>query len=54
MISSFLKTKFNKDHDIVHAHNISSALAMKNIKGKKYYQFMEFFQIKLMIYMEKH
>ena len=35
MISSFLKTKFNKDHDIVHAHNISSALAMKNIKGKK-------------------
>jgi len=35
MISSFLKTIFNKDHDIVHAHNISSALAMKNIKGKK-------------------
>jgi glycosyltransferase involved in cell wall biosynthesis len=35
MISSFLKTKFNKDHDIVHAHNIASALAMKNIKGKK-------------------
>ena len=35
MISSFLKTKFNKDYDIVHAHNISSALAMKNIKGKK-------------------
>ena len=35
MISSFFKTKFNKDHDIVHAHNISSALAMKNIKGKK-------------------
>ena len=35
MISSFLKTKFNKDYDIVHAHNIASALAMKNIKGKK-------------------
>ena len=35
MISSFLKTKFNKDYDIVHAHNISSALAMKNTKGKK-------------------
>ena len=35
MISSFLKTKFNKDYDIVHAHNISSALAIKNIKGKK-------------------
>jgi glycosyltransferase involved in cell wall biosynthesis len=35
MISSFLKTKFNNDQDIVHAHNISSALAMKNIKGKK-------------------
>jgi len=35
MISSFLKTKFNNVHDIVHAHNISSALAMKNIKGKK-------------------
>jgi len=35
MISSFLKTKFKNDHDIVHAHNISSALAMKNIKGKK-------------------
>ena len=35
MISSFFKTKFNKDHDIVHAHNISSALGMKNIKGKK-------------------
>jgi glycosyltransferase involved in cell wall biosynthesis len=35
MISSFLKTKFNNDQDIVHAHNISSALAMKNTKGKK-------------------
>ena len=35
MISSFLKTKFNNAHDIVHAHNIPSALAMKNTKGKK-------------------
>ena len=35
MISSFLKTKFNNAYDIVHAHNIPSALAMKNIKGKK-------------------
>jgi len=35
MISSFLKTKFKKNHDIVHAHNIPSALAMKNSSGKK-------------------
>ncbi len=35
MISSFLKTKFKKNFDIVHAHNIPSALAMKNISGKK-------------------
>lgn len=35
MISSFLKTKLKKDQDIVHAHNIPSALAMKNINGKK-------------------
>lgn len=35
MISSFLKTKFKKDQDIVHAHNIPSALAMKNTTGKK-------------------
>ena len=35
MISSFIKTKFKKDYDIVHAHNIPSALAMKNIQGKK-------------------
>ena len=35
MISSFFKTKFKKDYDIVHAHNIPSALAMKNVKGKK-------------------
>jgi len=35
MISSFFKTKFKNNYDIVHAHNIPSALAMKNIKGKK-------------------
>jgi len=35
MISSFLKAKFKKNHDIVHAHNIPSALAMKNSSGKK-------------------
>ena len=35
MISSFLKTKFKKNYDIVHAHNPASALAMTNISGKK-------------------
>ena len=35
MISSFLKTKFKKDYDIVHAHNTPSAFAMKNVVGKK-------------------
>jgi len=35
MVSSFLKTKFKKNFDIVHAHNIPSALAMKNSSGKK-------------------
>lgn len=35
MISSFLKSKFKKKFDIVHAHNIPSAYAMKNIEGKK-------------------
>jgi len=35
MISSSLKTKFMKKYDIVHAHNIPSAQAMKNAKGKK-------------------
>ena len=35
MISSFLKSKFKKNFDIVHAHNIPSALAMKNSSGKK-------------------
>jgi len=35
MLSSSLKTKFMKHNDIVHAHNIPSAKAMKNAKGKK-------------------
>ena len=35
MVSSFFKTKFKKNHDIVHAHNIPAALAMKNTSGKK-------------------
>ena len=35
MISSFFKTKFKKNQDIVHAHNIPAALAMKNSSGKK-------------------
>jgi len=35
MVSSFLKTKFAKKYDIVHAQNIISAPAMKNISGKK-------------------
>lgn len=35
MVSSFLKSKFKKNQDIVHAHNIPAALAMKNTSGKK-------------------
>ena len=35
MLSSSLKAKFMKHNDIVHAHNIPSAKAMKNAKGKK-------------------
>ena len=35
MISSFLKTKFKKNMDIVHAHHLAGALAMKNVSGKK-------------------
>jgi len=35
MLSSFLKTRSMKDNDIVHAHNIPSALAMKKTSGKK-------------------
>jgi glycosyltransferase involved in cell wall biosynthesis len=35
MVSAFLKTKFKKGNDIVHAHNLPSALPMKNANGKK-------------------
>ncbi|MGY5141449.1 MAG: glycosyltransferase family 4 protein [Nitrosopumilus sp.] len=35
MLSSSLKAKFKKNSDIVHAHNIPSAKAMKNASGKK-------------------
>ena len=35
MVSSFLKSRFKKNFDIVHAHNIPAALAMKNSSGKK-------------------
>lgn len=35
MLSSFLKTKFKKNYDVVHAHNIPAAFAMKNVHGKK-------------------
>ena len=35
MLSSFFKSKFQDDYDIVHAQNPISALAMKNIKAKK-------------------
>ena len=35
MLSSFLKTKFKKGNDIVHAHHIVGALSMKNFSCKK-------------------
>jgi len=35
MLSSSIKTRFMKKYDIVHAHNVPSAKAMKNAKGKK-------------------
>jgi len=35
MIPSYLKSKFNFFFDIIHAHNIQSALTMKNSSGKK-------------------
>ncbi len=35
MVSSFIKSKFKKNYDIVHAQNPMSALAMKNVNGKK-------------------
>jgi len=35
MLSSFFKTKFRKNYDIVHAQHPIAALAMKNVSGKK-------------------
>ena len=35
MLSAFLKTKFRKGNDIVHAHNLPSAFPMKHASGKK-------------------
>ena len=35
MLSAFLKTKFKKGNDIIHAHNLPSALPMKHASGKK-------------------
>ena len=35
MFSSYIKSKFKKNFDIIHAHNIPAALAMKNFSGKK-------------------
>lgn len=35
MVSSYLKTKFKKNYDIVHAHNMPAALAMKSMSAKK-------------------
>ena len=35
LLSSFIKTKFMKHYDIVHAQHPIAALAMKNITGKK-------------------
>lgn len=35
MFSSFLKTKFKKNKDIVHSHHLVGALAMKNLSCKK-------------------
>ncbi len=35
MISSFLKTRFKKDYDIIHAQNPPAALALKGVHAKK-------------------
>ena len=35
MISAFFKSKMKKNNDIIHAHNLPSALPMKNASGKK-------------------
>lgn len=35
MITSFLKTKFKNNYDIIHAHNPASGMAMMSLTGKK-------------------
>jgi glycosyltransferase involved in cell wall biosynthesis len=35
MISSFLKTRFKKDYDVIHAQNPPAALALKGVHAKK-------------------
>lgn len=35
MVSSFFKSKFKKNFDVIHAQNPISAIAMRNVKGKK-------------------
>lgn len=35
MITSFFKSRFKKNFDIIHAHDLPSALSMRNISGKK-------------------
>jgi glycosyltransferase involved in cell wall biosynthesis len=39
ILSSFLKSKFKKNYDIIHAQNPVSAVAMRNIRGKKILSF---------------
>ncbi len=53
MISSFLKTKFKKNQDIVHAHNIPAAMAMRNTVGKKFSHYVEYTRNRLLNYMEQ-
>lgn len=52
MISSFFKSKFKKNFDVVHAQNPISAIAMKNVKGKKYFLYKEIFLNKFHCFME--
>lgn len=35
MISSFFKSRFKRNFDIIHAHDLPSALSLRNIPGKK-------------------
>lgn len=35
MITSFFKSRFKKNFDIIHAHDLPSALSLRNIPGKK-------------------